>query len=100
MAEGDHGSDGHAHGHDHDDEVPAGKMVNKPPPSIYMPTTTTVLVAALVIAIAIPGSDTTTPDKAQSVIANAVLLSLTALVIIAVGFELAQHHLQHMTPDQ
>eukprot|EP00937_MAST-01D_sp_MAST-1D-sp2_P005902 g5902.t1 len=99
MAGGDHGADdGHNHGHD--DEVPAGKMVSNPPPRLYMPTTTTVLVMALVLAIAIPGSDKTLPDKAQSVIANAVLLSLTALVIIAVGFEVSQHHLQHMTPDQ
>jgi Ca2+-binding EF-hand superfamily protein len=64
---------------------------------------TGILVIGIILALAITPKGSDTLDKAEDgvhgVITNTVLLSLTALVIIAVGFELGNHHLHHATED-
>ena len=101
---------GHGHGHDAHEEpeieaVPAGEqeanLKANTPPRIYYPIVTGVLCACIILALVIKTGDFSTEkeDGVHTVVTNTVLLSLTALVIIAVGFEMGNHHLHHHTED-
>lgn len=72
------------------------------PPQYFHKLVTNLLVVAIIAALVIPPAgkpSSAAEEGTHEVMTNTVLLSLTALVIIAVGFEMGNHHLHHHTED-
>jgi Ca2+-binding EF-hand superfamily protein len=80
----------------------AANMKANTPPRFYYKRATALLVAAIVVALVVPSAGTHSNAAevgVHKVVTNTVLLSLTALAIIAVSFEMGNHHLHHHTED-
>merc|ERR1719473_2358808 len=71
-------------------------------PVVFFKVTTAVLLLCAILAFVIPATDdkyAETPNDTHLVLANAVLLSLSALIFISLLFEYIQHQLHHHTKD-